>query len=171
YYRKRLHLTPEVCRAWRMGYLPKDSGGDTAGGTMRGKVTYAYLSEAGDVLCFFGRDPEFEEKHQQWQKSNKSEKEPAKFHFVKGFHRSLELYGQHQLHAEGVREKLQGLGLVLVEGPNDVIRLSSLGIPAVALCSNTISREQEVKVARFARDVGGGIVTVLLDCDEEGHSG
>lgn len=172
YFRKRPFLTPELSRAWRMGYLPRDVGGeDKSGGTLRGKIAYAYLAEDGAELCFFGRDPDYEEKHRKWETAGKKEKEPEKFHFVKGFHRGLELYGQHQLRAEGAAEKLRGLGLVLVEGPNDVIRLSALGVPAVGLCSNTISREQAEKAARLAREVGGGFVTVFLDCDEQGLAG
>jgi hypothetical protein len=172
YVRRRPYVTPEVCRAWRMGYLPRDTGGeDKNGGTMRGKIVYPYLSEAGEVLTWFGRDPEFEEKHQKWEGSTKADREPAKFHFVKGFHRGIELFGAHQLHADGVPEKLAGLGLLLVEGPNDVIRLSTLGVPAVGLCSNTITREQAAKVARLARAHAGGIVTVFLDLDPEGENG
>lgn len=172
YFRRRAFLTPEVCRRWRMGYLPRDVGGeDKSGGTMRGKIVYGYLSEDGQVLTWFGRDPEWEEKHQKWEASDKSEREPEKFHFVKGFHRGLELFGQHALSAEGTAEKLQGLGLLLVEGPNDVIRLDTLGVPAVALCSNTITREQAAKTARLARQVGGGVVTVFLDNDPEGEAG
>ena len=87
YFRTRPYLTPEVCRRWRMGYLPRDTGGeDKSGGTMRGKVVYGYPNEAGEVLTWFGRDPEFEEKRQQWEASGPTEKEPEKFHFVKGFH-------------------------------------------------------------------------------------
>jgi hypothetical protein len=172
YVRKRPFLTPEVCRAWRMGYLPRDVGGeDRSGGTMRGKIVYPYLSASGEVLTWFGRDPEFEEKHTAWEKSAKTEPEPAKFHFVKGFHRGIELFGTHQLRAEGVTETLAGLGLVVVEGPNDVIKLSTLGVPAVGLCSNIITREQAARVAHLAREVAGGIVTVLLDCDPEGENG
>src|SRR5436190_7645787 len=86
YLRKRPFLTPDVCQQWRMGYLPRDTGGeDKSGGTMRGKVVYPCLSEAGDVLTWFGRDPEFEEKHQQWEVAGKKDREPEKFHFVKGF--------------------------------------------------------------------------------------
>ena len=44
--------------------------------------------------------------------------------------------------------------LLLVEGTNDVIRLDTLGIPAVALCSNTISREQAEKVVNVSREQG-----------------
>lgn len=172
YFRHRAFLTPEVCRRWRMGYLPRDVGGeDKSGGTMRGKVVYGYLSEDGQVLGWFGRDPKWEEKHQKWEATDKSEREPEKFHFVKGFHRGIELYGQHQLRAEGVKEKLQGLGLVLVEGPNDVIRLDTLGVTAVGLCSNTITREQADKVAGLAKELAGGVVTIFLDCDAEGENG
>jgi 5S rRNA maturation endonuclease (ribonuclease M5) len=138
---------------------------------MRGKIVYAYLSEGGQVLTWFGRDPEWEEKHQKWENSDRKEREPEKFHFVKGFHRGIELFGQHALSAEGTAEKLQGLGLLLVEGPNDVIRLETLGVPAVALCSNTITRDQAAKAARLARQLAGGVVTVFLDADEEGENG
>jgi 5S rRNA maturation endonuclease (ribonuclease M5) len=153
-----------------MGYFPRDAGDDKSGGTMRGKIVYGYLSEVGEVLTWFGRDPEFEKKHKAWEAAGKIEKEPGKFHFVKGYHRGIELYGQHALRAEGAAEHLKALGLIVVEGPNDVIRLSTLGVPAVGLCSNTITREQAAKAARLARELAGGIVTVFLDCDAEGES-
>ena len=114
-----------------MGYLPRDAGEDKSGGTMRGKFVYPYLSEAGDVLTWFGRDPEFEDKHKAWEATDRSEREPEKFHFVKGFHRGLELFGQHSIRAPEHAEKLKSLGLILVEGPNDCIRLATLGVPSV----------------------------------------
>jgi 5S rRNA maturation endonuclease (ribonuclease M5) len=171
YVRRRAYLTPEVLRSWRAGYLPRDTGEDRSGGTMRGKIVYPYLTENGDILTWFGRDPEFEHKHQAWSASDKSEREPEKFHFVKGFHRGLELFGQHRLREETNQERLGEFGLFLVEGPNDVIRLDVLGIPAVALCSNQITREQAAKAAKLARERAGGIVTVFLDCDEQGETG
>jgi 5S rRNA maturation endonuclease (ribonuclease M5) len=171
YFRRRSFLSLEVCGKWRAGYLSRDTGGDHGGGTMRGKIVYAYLSESGDVLTWFGRDPEFEVKHQKWIAGGKVEKEPEKFHFVKGFHRGLELFGQHALAQPDTPDRVRGLGLVVVEGPNDVIRLDTLGVPAVALCSNRISREQAAKAARLAREFAGGIVTVFLDCDPEGEEG
>ncbi len=172
YFRRRPFLTPEVCQKWRVGYLPRDVGGeDRSGGTMRGKVVYPFLSESGEVLTWFGRDPEYEEKHGKWVSGGKTEREPEKFHFVKGFHRGIEFWGQHVLRQDGVREKLQGLGLIVVEGPNDVIKLETLGVPAVGLCSNAITREQAAKAATLAREVAGGIVTVFLDCDPEGETG
>src|SRR5206468_3719700 len=114
--------------------------------------------ETGDVLTWFGRDPEFEEKHKTWQATDKSEREPEKLHFVKGYHRGLELFGQDRLRDEGVAVKLKALGLIVVEGPNDVIRLDTLGVPAVGLCSNTITREQADKAAKLARELAGGVV-------------
>jgi hypothetical protein len=171
YFRRRPFLTPEVCRSWRAGYLPRDSGGDHAGGTMRGKVVYAYHSAEGNLLTWFGRDPEYEAKHAKWELSDKREREPEKFHFVKGFHRGIELFGQERLREPEAAEPLQRTGLVVVEGPNDVIRMSTIGVPAVALCSNTISREQAGRVADLAYEFAGRIATVLLDCDVEGEKG
>ena len=171
YLRKRPYLSPEVMRAWRVGYLPRNVGGDQSGGTMRGKIVYAYHSEEGRLLTWFGRDPDYEDKHAQWEISDRSQREPAKFHFVSGFHRGIELYGQERLRRPEASETLKALGLVVVEGPNDVIRLATLGVPAVALCSNTISREQAARAAELAYEVAGGIVTILLDCDPEGEKG
>lgn len=171
YLRRRPFLSPEVCGRWRVGYLPRDTGEDKSGGTMRGKIVYCYRSEAGDVLTWFGRDPEYETKHKAWEATDKSEREPEKFHFVKGFHRGIELFGQHALRSDTAAEKLKTLGLLVVEGPNDAIRLDTLGVPAVALCSNTITREQAAKIASIAREIAGRVATVLLDCDAEGETG
>jgi len=168
YFRRRPFLTPEVCKKWRMGYLPRDAGGDHAGGTMRGKVVYPYCSESGELLTWFGRDPEYEDKHRKWEAGGKADKEPEKFHFVKGFHRGIELWGQHAL--DGLKSE-EEIGLVLVEGPNDVVRLHALGVPTVGLCSNAITREQAAKVASLARRNFGSVATVLLDCDPEGENG
>lgn len=171
YFRRRPFLSPEVCRRWRVGYLPRDTGEDKSGGTMRGKIVYPYFSGTGEVLTWFGRDPEFEEKFRKWDGAGRTEKEPEKFHFVKGYHRGLELFGQHALREAQAVETLKTLGMIVVEGPNDVIRLDSLGVSAVGLCSNFISREQATKAAALARELGNGIVTVMLDCDEQGEKG
>lgn len=172
HFRKRPYLTPEVCRAWRLGYLPRDLGGkDKSGGTMRGKITYAYLNEAGEVLTFFGRDADYEAKKEKWEKADRKDPAPEKFHFVKGFHRGSELYGVHAVRTQDAAQKLRAIGLLpLVEGSNDVIRLSLLGVPAVALCSNTITREQAEKVGALARELVG-TVGIFLDADEEGLNG
>lgn len=175
YFRKRPYLTPEVCRAWRIGYLPRDTGGDKSGGTMRGKMVYPSLSETGELLAWFGRDPQFEEKHRKWVAAGRNGREPQKVHFVKGFHRGLELFGQHRLHGnsvqDDVRKKVRSVGLIVVEGPNDVIRLDTLDVPAVALCSNTITSHQAEKTAQLAHALCYGTVTLMLDCDAEGEAG
>ncbi len=172
YFRQRKFLFPEACQKWRTGYLPRDTAGeDKSGGTMRGRIVYAYPSETGEVLTWFGRDPEFEEKHARWIAGGRSDREPEKFHFVKGFHRGLELFGQHALRDPQAIEQMRQWGLVLVEGSNDVIAVAALGIPAVALCSNTITAEQADKAARLAHELAGGLVTLMLDCDVEGENG
>ena len=56
-----------------------------------------------------------------------------KHRFVKDFHRGLELYGQNgaaRLQEPHVRESLASIGLVVAEGPNDVIKLDTLGVAA-----------------------------------------
>lgn len=175
YFRRRPFLSPEVCRKWRMGYLPRDvGGGDKSGGTMRGRIVYGYHDESSNILTWFGRDPDFEEKQRLWEATDRTGREPEKFHFVKGFHRGLELYGQHgrqRLQTPGYREQLQKLGLIVVEGPNDVIALDVLGVPAVGLCSNTVTDAQVEKLTKWSNDLAGGVVTLLFDCDEQGDNG
>lgn len=83
----------------------------------------------------------------------------------------MELFGQHRLGEQTVREKAESLGLIVVEGPNDVIRLDALGIPGVALCGNTVTKEQVAKLSEAAWRLCGGWVTVMLDCDSEGEKG
>ena len=135
-----------ICRAMAVA---------TSGRHDAGKVVYPYHGP-GNLLTWFGRDPEYEEKHPQWE-PGKPATEPAKFHFVTRFHRGIELSARSGYRGtKRAEQTLQGLGLILVEGPNDVIRLSTLGVPAVALCSNTISREQAVKAAELAYGVAGG---------------
>jgi len=173
YFRRRPFLSSEVCRKWRVGYLPRSTGKDRSGGTMRGTVVYPLLSERDEVLTWFGRDPSFEEKYEEWGRKDREGREPEKYHFVKGFHRGLELFGQHgsRLREDGFRERLSEIGILIVEGPNDVIALDTMGVPAVGLCSNTITKAQVEKVARWARRFARGNATVMLDCDDEGVSG
>lgn len=170
YVRRRPFLTADAMEIWRVGYLPRDAGEDRSGGTMRGRMVYPYISESGELLTWFGRDVEFEEKHNEWVKAHGQEQEPERYRFVKGFHH-IELWGQHRFREEGIGAKLNGLGLLLVGSPNDVIRLEALGVPAVALCGTIISRAQAEKAARLATAHAGGIVTLFFSCDAEGIAG
>ena len=170
YFRKRSWLTPEVARRWKMGYLPQ-----SAKGLLRGRVVYAYENEKAGVLSYFGRDPAFEQRRIEWERKGRPEKgKPMKHRFVKGFHRGLELYGQHgrERLADGrLNESLNTVGLVVVEGPNDVIRLDCLDVAAVGLCSNKATDEQVHKIARFAKQVADGKIVLLPDTDPEGEDG
>jgi hypothetical protein len=165
YFRHRPFLAPAMCKRWRMGYLPRDAGGDHAGGTMRGKIVYPMLSESGEVLTWFGRDPEYEGKYHEWVVAGKQGKEPEKYHFVKGFHRGLELFGQHRLRDEAFRKRARTSGLFVVPGPNDVIALDSLGTSAVGLCDTTVTEDQAEKIAAFVKELGC-VATVMFDCTE-----
>ncbi len=170
YIRKRPWLTPEVARRWKLGYLPQ-----SAPGLLRGRIVYGFENEKGDMLTYFGRDPSYEQHRTEWERNGRPEKtKPMKHRFVKGFHRGIELYGQHgrERLADGrLTPALEESGLVVVEGPNDVIRLDCLDVAAVGLCSNKATDEQVEKITRFARQVAGGKVVLLPDNDPEGEEG
>jgi hypothetical protein len=107
YFRRHAFLPPDACRKWCMGCLPRVVGGqDRSGSTMRGKIVYPYISETGELLTWFGPDPEYEEKRRKWDSAGNVDREPEKFHFVKGFHRGIELFGQHAFRQDAVRQKL-----------------------------------------------------------------
>lgn len=156
-----------------MGYLPSNAGSDRSGGTMRGRIVYPLLSANGQVLTWFGRDPAYESKHQKWLAGGGEGREPEKFHFVKGFQRGLELFGQQALRLSeaGFLEQMTECGIIVVEGPNDVIALDALGVPAVGLCSNTITQNQADKLVQWAKRYGNGDITLMFDCDAEGENG
>lgn len=165
YFRRRPFLTTEVCRQFRVGYLPR-----SAKSLLRGKIVYPYHSPTGGVLTWFGRDPGYETKRRLWEAGDRIEPEPIKTQFVKGFHRGLEVWGENAVRGREWSGDMRA-GLAIVEGPNDAINLLSLGVPTVALCSNTITVEQVARIAALAREVAGGRVTLLLDTDEKGDNG
>ncbi len=165
YLRRRPFLTPEVCQKYRLGYLPHSSKS-----LLRGHIVYGYHSADGELLTWFGRNPRYEEQHARWRTSDRSEPEPIKTRFVKGFQRGLELFGEHLVRGENMAS-FPSLGIVVVEGPNDAIRLQTLGVPAVALCSNTITQPQVARVAQLVIDQSADWASLMLDCDEEGLVG
>lgn len=169
YFRRRPFLTPDSCAAFRVGYLPR-----SAKSLLRGKIVYPYHSPTGEILTWFGRDPGYETKHRLWQATDRADDpsapEPVKTQFVRGFHRGLEVWGENVVRTREWPDPSRS-GLVIVEGPNDAINLLNLGLPTVALCSNTITVEQVVRIATLAHDVAEGRVTLLLDTDEAGDNG
>ncbi|MCA9076552.1 MAG: toprim domain-containing protein [Planctomycetaceae bacterium] len=169
YFRERPWLTPEVCRKWKLGYLPSNGRS-----LLRGMVIYAHENEAGEILSYSGRDVRFDEKWQNWIRDGRPErKKPNKHRYVKGYHKGLQLYGEqaNRLLDRKLKESLGQLGLVLVEGQNDVIRLDALGIAAIGLCSNRATDEQIAKIVRIAQRASQGRVILMPDNDEEGESG
>jgi 5S rRNA maturation endonuclease (ribonuclease M5) len=169
YFRQRPWLTPEICQKWKLGYLPRDGRS-----LFRGLIVYAHQSVAGEILTYSARDPAFEQKWAQWIRDGRPASErPLKHRYVKGYHRGLELYGQsaERLRNRQLKESLGRVGLVIVEGMNDVIRLDLLGVAAVGLCSNQATTEQFDKLERFARQAALGRVVLLPDNDSEGEAG
>jgi hypothetical protein len=139
---------------------------------MRGKIVYQLQDDGGRPVGYCGRDPDFERKHSAWVSSGRQGDEPAKVTFPKGLHRGLLLYGEHRLRDPEIVEQIKSLGtLLIVEGPNDAIRLSLLGVPAVAICSNRISGEQSNKLAGWLGGLGNISATLLFDLDSEGVTG
>lgn len=175
----------------RMGYLPKDTGGEKVGGSLRGLWVMEYPNEQGQNLCFLGWDHEFPEKDDQyqieqevWQQQReratvmgkpfktKAPRKPLAFRTVKDFHRSIELWGQHLVANPNpvMKERLAQFGVVLTLSPLDAVQLLAADIPALATCGE-LSREQALKAARFAQSHDGcGMINLLHDCTAVGES-
>lgn len=173
YVRKHPFLTPDVCRQHRCGYLPRPgSGGDHRGGILQGDWAYCYPDEQGRPLAWMGRNLQYEKQYAEWVVGCRKGKEPIKYRFPKNFHRGLEVLGQHDWNVEEIQRRIRDeVGtLLLVEGPNDRIALSTMGVDAFAICSNVITQEQVKKVSVKAREIGVP-VGVMFDNDPEGENG
>lgn len=181
YFRQRRHfLTPQLCEEWGVGVRPTRNSEDKRGWSLRGQVCYQFLSGDNKPLCFVGRDPEYEEKLRTFESLSPEQRQaqklnvPIKHKFPAGFHRGLELYGQHSdrlvQHPE-YRDSIAEHGIIVVEGFNDVLALDALGVPAVAICSNRITREQVAKVVRWAKQLAGDKVSLMFDCEGAGDEG
>lgn len=165
-----------MLRKWSVGVLPTGVE-DKRGWSLRGHVVYPVRSEEGKLLAWIARDPSFEEKERTFlalpPDHRSREKPPHKHKVPAGFHRGLELFGQHasRIHEPGYREILAHCGPIIVEGFNDVLALDQLGIPVVAIMSNKITVEQVDKIERWSRQLAQGRVSLLLDTDDEGDAG
>jgi 5S rRNA maturation endonuclease (ribonuclease M5) len=170
-------LSPESMKKWRCGYLPNDGGGDKRGWSLRGGIVYPVFSEDGKVLAWVGRDVRYEEKEREWSRLSPPERvgkeAPAKHRFPKGFHRGIELFGQQvsRLQEPGYREFIAEHGIIVVEGFNDVIGLDNIGIPSVGIMSNRLTEAQGERIAKRARDLADGKVTLMFDCEPSGLEG
>lgn len=177
YVRRHPSLSPESMQKWRVGVLPTDGGGDKRGFSLRGNIIYPLLSEEGKVLAWIGRDPVYEDKERDFARLTPAERTgetpPMKHRFPKGIHRGLELFGQQasRLKEPGYRESIARHGILVVEGFNDVIGLDNIGVPAVAIMSNRMTEMQGDKVALWAKQLAGGKVTLMFDCEPSGIDG
>jgi 5S rRNA maturation endonuclease (ribonuclease M5) len=179
YWRRRRHfLTDDICDEWGVGVRPAGTGADKRGWSLRNHVVYRFLSEDNKELCYVGRDPEYDEKLRRFEAIDPDERDPQKrpvrHKFPAGFQRGLELYGQQsdrlKTHPE-YRSFVADHGVIVVEGFNDVLALDHLGVPAVGICSNRITEQQAIKVIRWARQLGGGKVSLMFDCEATGDEG
>ena len=177
YVRRHPCLSPESMKKWRSGILPLHGGNDKRGFSLRGNIIYPVLSEDGQVLAWIGRDPTYEQKERDFTRLTPAERTeataPIKHRFPKGFHRGHELFGQQasRLKEPGYRESIARHGIIVVEGFNDVIGLDNLGIPSVAIMSNRITEHQIEKIARWAKQIANGKVSLLFDCEQTGDDG
>lgn len=96
-----------------------------------------------------------------------------RFPSQKMFRKGLELYGQQaaRLKEDGYHDAIANIGIIVVEGMNDVIRLDTLRQPAVGAMSNRMTDPQVDKVVRWARRLAAGKVTLMFDNDERGSDG
>ena len=170
YFRQReTWLTPEVCRKWGVGYIPKNGRS-----MFKNWIVYTHRNERGEVISYSGRNAAYDEQYEKWSRTGRQpDKKPIKHKYVKGYGRGLELYGQmaSRLDEAPLRESLALRGLGIVEGMNDVIRLDCLNVAAVGLCSNRATEQQIAKIIRFVRQATSGRVWLMPDNDEEGESG
>lgn len=177
YVRRHPCLSPESQKKWRCGYLPNDGGGDKRGFSLRGSLVYPVCSEEGQVLAWVSRDVQFEQKDREFAALTPAERTgkdpPMKHRFPKGFQRGLELFGQQatRLREPGYREFIAEHGLIVCEGFNDVIGLDNLGVPSVGIMSNRITEAQIDKIMAWAKQLSGGKVVILFDCESTGDEG
>jgi hypothetical protein len=177
YVRAHPALSPEWMLKWRVGYLPQDGGGDKRGWSLRGHIIYPMLSEEGKVLAWIGRDPNYEANEHEFQcliEAERAKRKPPQKHKVPaGFARGNHLFGQQssRLKEPGYRELIAKIGILVVEGFNDTIKLDALQVPSVALCSNRMSAAQADKIVKWAQQLSGGKVSLLFDCEPTGDEG
>ncbi len=94
---------------------------------MRAKICYPVHDEQGRVLTWFGRDPQFEEKHAIWKTTDRSEREPEKVHFVRD---TIAVWNCSASIGYGSRKfakRFEAWLPVAGRRPNDAIRLDTFG--------------------------------------------
>lgn len=170
YVRHRPWMTPDILRKWGVGWIP----GNGRSLFRKNYLVYTHRNERGEIVSYSGRDLSFEEKWAKWMRNGKPEgKKPGKHRYVSGYHRGADVYGGQatRIQEEYVPKSLERIGLVVVEGMNEVLRLDASEVAAVGLGSNKATETQIRKLVRFARQAAQNRVLLLPDCDEEGERG
>jgi hypothetical protein len=127
----------------------------------------------GNVLSHSGRDLYYEEKLLKWEQAGRpAGQQPIKHRFVKGFHKGQILYGRsNRLKTPQRIESMGTHGLVIVEGMNDVMRLSSMSLGARGLCMNRATDTQIALIVDDARRYADSRIWLLPDKDKAGLAG
>jgi len=102
------------------------------------------------------------------------ERPPAKHMYPKGFHKTLETYGQQArrlMDNPALAEFLRQYRYIVVEGMNDVLNLEHHNVYSEAICENQMGEHQIPKVIERARMLTGGRIALWYDGDEAGEKG
>lgn len=131
-------ISPEVATEYGIGFCDQS--------LMRGRICISIHDEKGNFVGYVGRFP-----------ASIVPKGSLKYFFPPGFEKRKYLFGLHRVSPAD--------HLIIVEGYWSVLRLQTLGFPAVALMGRTLSTEQEELLLRS----GARRLTLLLDGDTPGR--
>ncbi|MEM6820338.1 MAG: hypothetical protein AAF558_00155 [Verrucomicrobiota bacterium] len=109
-------FSPETIEEFGLGWCAK--------GMFAGRIVVPIHNSEGELVGYAGRGV----------KENDVQKR-GKWLFPKGFRKSHELFNQHRLDDDDVKET----GVVVTTGFWSAIRLSEIGVPAVSLMGNSLS--------------------------------
>lgn len=123
--------------------------GYCARGILAGCIAIPIHDQAGQLVAYAGR-------RLKWSDAQ----ELGKYRFPKGFHKDRVLYGLDR----ALRE-FPGRPVVVVEGFFSVMKLSELGIPAVAVMGSDLSDHQAALLSSAPH------VILMFDGDEAGRRG
>lgn len=104
-------------------------------------------------------------------------KDSPKYMLTRGLKKASHLYNSHvafaQLRAQASTDISSDLPLFVCEGFFDALRLSEVGLPAVAVMGSSASHEQAKLIRSVANEIGGDrvVVYIIMDDDEAGLRG
>lgn len=137
-YLKERGIEPEIAEEFGVGFCKR--------GMMKDRIAISIHDATGQLVAYAGR----------WVSGELPEGE-EKYKLPPGFKKSIVLYNLHR-----VKGKVH---LVVVEGFFSVMRLHTLGVPAVALMGRSLSEVQE----KLLQESGVKLLTLMLDGDPSGR--